>query len=751
MKYIQTLSLVILISLLKSCWTIKDQKKVTKQLTLNSFTRSFIKIDTSKIALINAKVIDGTGDLPKQHQTILIENDIILEIGATEKINIPKDFHSIDLTGKTVIPGLIGMHNHMRLPQGAMLYTSPKLYLASGVTTIQTCGTGNPKEEIAIAKAIKNGEQPGSEIINSGPYFTGPNGKSNFIRFTNENMIRDTIRYWAKQGVKWFKVYRNTRPQDLKIIIDEAHKNNTKVTGHLCATTYSEAADLGIDAVEHGFIHSYDHADNKEIDVCSGNTNFRTTLNIYDDSVKKIQLKLIEHGVALGSTLSIFEAQANMEADTRDLEVMAPFHKKAYYERRKRKLEKGNEWYFKQEWLKKSMQYDLQFFKLGGLLVAGPDPGLHNMPGYADQKNYELFIVAGFKPEEAIKVMTSNGAKLLGRNDIGPIEKGKKANLVILTGDLEKDDSVIRKVEVVFKNGIGYDPVKLIKAVEGNVGSENDDFMTYLGQTAPTNKPEIFAPNLVSKPDRHEFGCVFSTNGDEIFFAVDNGKQNEIYYSKLVDGVWRSPKKLFNDAFSYNDPMLSPDENRLYYISDRPLEPTKTKKDIDIWFSERTSEGWSAPIHAGSTINSELNEYYISFANSGTMYFASKVRDSTEYNYDIFYAEHKNNKFLPPKKLPETINSNRYEADVFIAPDESYVIFCAIRKDGFGKGDLYISFKDQNGNWKKAVNMGNKINSKNHELCPFISKDGKYLFFTSNRDIYWVSTKILDGFKTKSQ
>lgn len=728
-------------------------KEADKIVPLSDYTHSFVSIDSPSIALINAKIIDGIGSPVKELQTVLIENGKIINIGASIKINIPNDYHTIDLSGKTLIPGIIGTHNHMRLPQRAMLHTSPKLYLASGVTTIQTCGTGNPLEELAIAKSIQNGLQPGPEIVNSGPYFTGPNGKSNFIRFIDERKVRDTIRYWAEQGVKWFKVYRNIRPQDLKVIIDEAHKNNAKVTGHLCATTYQEAAELGIDAIEHGFIHSYDHAEGKELDLCSGSRDFRSSLTIDNNEVRHVQQILIKNNVALCSTLSIFEVQARGEADERDIEVMSPFHQEAYNLRRKRKQEQGKDWYFKEDWLLKSMKYDRQFYNHGGLLVAGLDPGLHNMPGYGDQKNYELFIEAGFKSEEAIQVMTNNGAKLLEKMNVGSIEIGKIANLVVLDGDLEKEPKVIRMVNTVFKQGIGYDPMKLIEAVKGNVGSLNDDLMTYLGQKEPSNIPELFAKNLISKPRRHEFGCVFSKNGREIFFAVDSEGKSEIHFSQLKDGVWSLPKALLIDSiYSYNDPMLSPDEQRLYFISDQPLDRMESRKDMDIWYIERIDERWSSPINADKKINSEKNEYYISFSENGEMYFSSNIDSNKgeEHNFDIYSSKRVKGKFEIPTKLDENINTNAYEADVFIAPDESYIIFCAIREGGYGQGDLYISFNDNNGNWSPSKNMGKTINTENHELCPFVTKDGKYLFFTSNKDIYWVSTELIEEYKANA-
>ena len=750
-RILKILIIIILVSL-QSCAQKQIEVLQDSRANLSDYTKHFVSLDSSRIALLNVKLIDGTGNPSRDSQTILIENGKILKIRNSNTLKVPDGFHQINLIGKTVIPGIIGMHNHMRIPRSAMLSTSPKLYLAAGVTTIETCGTGNPYEELAIAKSIENGEQPGPEIINSGPYFTGPDGRPNFIRFTNEKMVRDTIQYWANKGVKWLKVYTGTRPQDLKVIVDEAHKNNLKVTGHLCATTYSEAAEIGIDAIEHGFIHSYDHATEREIGTCGGNTDFRTNLAIESDEVKQVQQKLIENGVALGSTLAIFEAQANVEADERDLEVMAPYHQEAYGQRKIRYQEQGEDWYFKKEWLTKAMAYELQFFRHGGLLVAGLDPGLHNMPGFGDQKNYELFVEAGFKPEEAIQVITSNGARLLERTDIGTIEKGKVANLVILNGDLESNPKIIREVETVFKNGIGYNPDKLIHSVKANVGSETDNSMTYFGQKLPQDTPELFAPYIISNPNRHEFGCTLSKDGSEFYFGVDNNGVMEIHYSNLVDGVWSPQKKLFeSDSISYNDPMFSPDQKRLYFISNRSLNGEKTKEDIDLWYVERESikSKWSNPINLGLPVNSLLNEYYASFTDDGALYFASKdkSKDAPRYAFDIYRSEYENGQFLEPEILPESINTNRYEADVFIAPDETYMIFCSIRRNGLGQGDLYISFKDEAGNWSEAVNMGESINTEKHELCPFVSADGKYLFYTSNQDIYWVSTNILEKYK----
>lgn len=292
--------------------------------------------------------------------------------------------------------------------------------------------------------------------------------------------------------------------------------------------------------------------------------------------------------------------------------------------------------------------------------------------------------------------------------------------------------------------------VKSIQIQQGNVRTQTESSMLYFGQKKPSTTPELFAPNIISIPDRHEFGSAFSRDGHEFYFGVDNNGISEIYYTKLEGSVWSLQEKLYeNDTFSYNDPILSPDENRLFFISNRPIDSSTSKKDYDIWYAEKNKNGWSEHANLGPIINSTLNEYYISFTDNGTLYFASKdkSKDAPRYAYDIYQAKLHNGKYAAPQKLPEEINTDRYEADVFVAPDESYLIFCSIRKGGFGQGDLYISFRDDDGNWTPSVNMGNSINTENHELCPFVTRDGKYLFFTSNQDIYWVSAEVLKKYK----
>ncbi|MFP2997255.1 ankyrin repeat domain-containing protein [Spongiivirga sp. MCCC 1A20706] len=273
----------------------------------------------------------------------------------------------------------------------------------------------------------------------------------------------------------------------------------------------------------------------------------------------------------------------------------------------------------------------------------------------------------------------------------------------------------------------------------------------YMGQKPPGTKRALFAPNFIST-EEEEFGSVFNTAGNEFYYGAHINGKSEIKFTTRVDNTWTTPKTiLVHDQYGYNDPFLSNDEQRLYFISSRPLHGTGKPKDIDIWYVERTENGWSKPINAGNNINTDKDEYYISFANNDTMYFASNGQDSEKdenADHDIYTSTIKDGQFQKPNRLSSAINTDSYEADVFVAPDESYIIFCSTREGGLGRGDLYISFKDRTNQWTKAVNMGDNINSNGYEYCPFVTKDGKYLFFTSNQDIYWVSTTIIDELKS---
>ncbi|NQZ43094.1 MAG: PD40 domain-containing protein [Flavobacteriaceae bacterium] len=276
----------------------------------------------------------------------------------------------------------------------------------------------------------------------------------------------------------------------------------------------------------------------------------------------------------------------------------------------------------------------------------------------------------------------------------------------------------------------------------------------YLGQDPPGTSAKLFAPNVIST-EASEFGSVFNKASDEFYYAIDMNGKNEIRFTKKrIDGTWSPPVVLLShDRYGYNDPFLSPDEQRLYFISKRAFDGEGNLKDQDIWYIERTKKGWSSPINVGPNINTDRNEYYISFTQDGSLYFASNSNapeDRVRSDYDLYKAEFVDGAFKKAEPLTGWVNTEAYEADVFVDPQERYLIFCGMLAEGYGRGDLYISFKTEQGQWTKALNMGLSINTQHHELCPFVTHDGNYLFYTSQQDIYWVGTEIIEELQKKA-
>ena len=274
-------------------------------------------------------------------------------------------------------------------------------------------------------------------------------------------------------------------------------------------------------------------------------------------------------------------------------------------------------------------------------------------------------------------------------------------------------------------------------------------------QPAPSGfKGELYAPGVISKPDRHEFGSVISPDGRVIYFGVDHGdRQHKIWRSiRGEDGKWQPAKVFLGDAqYRYFDPFLHPSGKRLYFLSNRP-HPSKpvNPEDTDIWFVERAGDKWSDPQWLGPPVNTTAREFFVSFSDDGTIYFSSNIAavgTKSPTNFDIYAAQPLDDGFHAPRRLGSGVNTGAYEADVFVARDESYVIFATTRRSGFGRGDLFISFKGEDGRWQRAVNMGESINTEGNELCPFVTHDGSTFLFTSREDIYSVDASILESYR----
>jgi hypothetical protein len=283
------------------------------------------------------------------------------------------------------------------------------------------------------------------------------------------------VNYWADEGATSFKAYMNITRDELKAAIDAAHKRGLKVTGHLCSVTYPEAADLGIDDLEHGFFVNTQLDPDKKPDECSKDAGTPTLMAMdpNGDAAKQLIAKLVQKKVAVTSTLPVFEHMVpnRPPLQQRVLDAMTPQARQRFMLSRNRRAGSQDAKYAAA--FRRDMDLERAFVAAGGLLLAGPDPTGNGgtLPGFADQREIELLVEAGFTPVEAIKIATWNGALYLGRQDhIGSIAQGKNADIVVVKGNPAAKIDEIENVEVVFKDGIGYDPTKLLEAVRGHYG-----------------------------------------------------------------------------------------------------------------------------------------------------------------------------------------------------------------------------------------------------------------------------------------
>ena len=444
--------------------------------TLPSSFVALVSVDAPVVAVTHVKLVDGTGTPARADQTIIIRGEKIASVGPAASVSVPSDARVIDGTGKTVIPGLIGLHDHMYY--GGMQFMGasyPRLFLGAGVTTIRTTGSVDSYQELNLKRRIDSLLIPGPNIVVTGPYLQGSGiGPSPMHPLSGPEDARRMVRYWAEEGVTWFKAYTQISRADLAAAIDEAHKHGVKVTAHLCSVGFREAVSLGIDQLEHGLLTNTEYYSGKQPDVCPqvSDTVMYGSLDVNSPDVQRTFREMVAHHVAMTSTLDVFElsSPSRVPRDQRVLDALYPAASDAiarFYDGGKTAKDSVQRAIFK-----KSMEFERAFVKAGGLLGAGSDPCcVSAIAGYGDQRNYELLVEAGFTPEQAIQIMTANGAKILGFDKwVGTIQPGMQADLVLIGGDPVRTPAEIRNTEIVFRRGIGFDSAKLRASVKGMVG-----------------------------------------------------------------------------------------------------------------------------------------------------------------------------------------------------------------------------------------------------------------------------------------
>ena len=465
--------------------------------TLAPPVRKYVAVATPRVILEHVEIIDGTGSAPLLDRNLVLENGKIAAIAPGADVAPADGTTILDRKGDSVIPGIVGMHGHLFYlarpgfgPDGAsespalfhqMSFSNPRLYLSAGVTTMRTAGSVDASTDLRLKEIIEKGRLPGPHLDVTGPYLQGATSGV-FLQMhelTGPDDARQTVAYWADRGVTSFKAYKNITRDELKAAVEEAHRRGLKVTGHLCSVTYEEAAEIGIDDLEHGFFTNTGLDPDKKPDACSESEGDATLERMSPGSPEANRLiaTLVRHHIAITSTMpglaaTLPSGDGRPSAPPWVLEAMSPPVREAYLYGRSRAVDRT-----KQETnarlLRRNMDLERAFAAAGGLLLAGSDPvGLNgNIPGFGDQREIELLVDAGFSPVEAIRIATWNGAVYLGRESrIGSIAVGKNADLVVVKGDPAAHVTDVENVRLVFKDGVGYDPAKLRDAVKGHYG-----------------------------------------------------------------------------------------------------------------------------------------------------------------------------------------------------------------------------------------------------------------------------------------
>jgi len=443
---------------------------------LSAAVRDFVAIESAHIHIRDVTLIDGTGGPARQRMSVVVRDGRIERVAPTAEVGDVPGAAVVEGSGHTLIPGLVMLHEHLFYPSGELRYNTnevsfPALYLAGGVTTMRTGGSLDTYTDLRVRQHVEEGRIPGPHMDVTGPYLEGPGG---FVRALPElatpAQARAHVDFWADQGVTSFKAYNLIDRPTLRAAIEAAHARGLKVTGHLCSITYREAADLGIDNLEHGFFAATDWVVGKRPDECPQGADLRyLEIDLEGPEFTGLVGHLIERGVALTSTLTVVERRAPDRPPPPEgaLEAMLPQLRERVLASLERVRDRDG------ALLARYMAMEKAFYDAGGTLVVGTDPtGAGDVvPGYANQRALQLLVEMGLTVQQAVEVATRNGAIYLERVDeIGTVEAGKRADLVLMRGDASLDPEAFRRTTLVFKDGVAYDSERLFASVRGWVG-----------------------------------------------------------------------------------------------------------------------------------------------------------------------------------------------------------------------------------------------------------------------------------------
>jgi enamidase len=459
-----------------------SQPQAAPQSPLSRSDQAFVTQADPNFAITNVELIDGSGRAPRRGMTVVVRDGRIVTIGQTAATTLPAGTTIIDGSGKTLVPGFVMVHEHFFYPNERGDYFGDpqafsRLYLAGGATTIRTGGSVDPFADLAVARAIAAGTQIGPDVDATGPYLEGP--PKAIARMPNTDGPADmerTVDYWAAEGVTSFKLYEHADRAEVQAAVRRAHARNLRITGHICATSYAEAAEAGIDNLEHGFLAASDFVANRGPDSCPPFPARLAALNAISPDGPEIGALidlLVRRRVALTSTLGIFETfMASAPPPPGALDLLVPELRESF-ERTTTAVRASPINALAREAFARNLLMQRRFVRQGGLLLSGSDPtGFGGvLPGFSSHREFTLLVSSGFSAAEAIQIMTLNGARYLGRErEIGSLATGKRADMVLIDGSLSADPRAIERIGTVFKAGVGVNSGAIITAYRGRIG-----------------------------------------------------------------------------------------------------------------------------------------------------------------------------------------------------------------------------------------------------------------------------------------
>jgi len=446
-----------------------------------------ISVHAPLLALTHAQLVDGRGTAARADQTIIVKDGRITAVGASHDVVVPDGAQVIDLTGKTVLPGLVMLHEHLYFTSVAsattprnfseMHYSFPRLYLACGITTARTGGSLEPYTDLEVKARVDSGAMPGPKFLLTAPYLEGQPSIIPQLHPVKDaaDAVRE-VNFWADKGFTSFKCYMHLPRETMRAVVETAHARGLKVTGHIGAVTYREAAELGIDGLEHGFYAATDFVRGKkpdELPVPAAVGGSQYELDVNSPEVAALIKLLIDKHVALDSTLTVFNTSVPgcQILSARELDCLSA-NSREQYVRTWARVNGPNDGRGIVTY-KKMAALEKMFFDAGGLLTVGTDPTGNGstIAGHGSLRALELLVEAGLTPVQVIQIASYNGARQLGIDaETVSVETGKAADLVVVAGDPVAKFTDIRKIQTVFKGGVGYDSQKLLDSVKGCAG-----------------------------------------------------------------------------------------------------------------------------------------------------------------------------------------------------------------------------------------------------------------------------------------